>query len=167
MANSNIMIRNSLICFAFMVVLSCQVHSQQSAYDLISADELNQHLGSVFEDKKLFKEFVGFDHNGDSAIFVLTDLYPQYAQFNPFDHQGYKIYFWNSEDLFFYNINPTIFKINSYDQGYYHDKIEFIFQKKKTYIVRITLKHRMSSNKRIAPSEIESIQIGKVKWREL
>ena len=148
------------------MIVPAAMYSQKNRSDYIDTKELNDHLINVFEDKKIFKQLIGLDHNGDSAIFVITDLCTQFYQTKPINNGEYKTYFWNTEDIFFYQIYESqLMRIVSYDSNVMKDVIELLVSGKRTYFVRIILKHSYSNQQRVIPSEIESIQIGKIKWK--
>jgi hypothetical protein len=157
-----------LLC-VFYITVPWHIYSQKPGIDYISAAELNQHLSKILEDKGLLDDLLTVDHHGETAVFVIMDIYPSFAQFNPYENNGYKTYFWNTEDVFFYNINPPIFKIHSYEKGQLEDVIEFVYEIKESYRIRFAVKHHYFSNgmKSLIPPEIESVQITKIKWKDL
>ncbi len=146
------------------IIILSQNSFCQNRIDTISSSTLNEQILMLLNNKKLFKNLLNNDHLGDSAIFIDVKNYQKFYRQKPFQNNGFKTYYWNSEDIFFYDIKMPYLRIIYYAHSWYSTHCEFITKSfEKGYYVNVEFLHYDSENKTKIPTKINKIEISKIK----
>ena len=156
------------ILIIILIILS-QNSFCQNRKDTITASTLNKQILMLLDKNKLFKNLINKDYQGDSAIFIDVTNYKQFYQQKPFQNDGFKTYYWNPEEMFFYSIGMPYLRIIYYAHSWYSTNCEFITRSfEKGYYVNVEFLHYDLGNKSKIPTVINKLEISKIKtiWKD-